>query len=81
MRLCSASPFQRRSAREPEKFLLPKPADMRYHWVVVRLGAIDYREMVELVIDAWRMVVPKSLAEGSPEVDEILREPRYTNNA
>ena len=28
-------------ASEPDKFLLPKPADLRYHWVVVRLAAID----------------------------------------
>jgi hypothetical protein len=49
-------------ASEPEKFLLPKQSDMRYNWVVVRLGAIDHAEMREIVIDAWRMVVPKFLA-------------------
>lgn len=47
---------------EPEKFLMPKPADMRYHWVAVRLGAVEHDEMVEIVFHAWRMVVPKSLA-------------------
>jgi hypothetical protein len=47
---------------EPEKFMLPKPRDMRYHWVVVRLAAIDEAEMRELVLDAWRMVVPKRVA-------------------
>jgi hypothetical protein len=47
---------------EPEKFLMPKPADLRYNWVVVRLAAIDDDEMSELVIDAWRMVVPKKVA-------------------
>ncbi|HWB88649.1 MAG TPA: MmcQ/YjbR family DNA-binding protein [Acidimicrobiia bacterium] len=46
---------------EPEKFMMPKPADMRYHWAVVRLGAIDHEEMVEIVFQAWAMVVPKSL--------------------
>lgn len=66
-------------ASDPDKFLMPKPADMRYHWVVARLAAIDYPEMAELVVDAWRMVVPKFLAEGTPEVDEIFREPRYLN--
>lgn len=65
-------------ASEPDKFLMPKPADMRYHWAVVRLASIDYPEMAELVVDAWRMVVPKFLAEGTPEVDEIFQEPRYT---
>jgi hypothetical protein len=49
-------------AAEPEKFMLPKQSDMRYHWVVVRLGAIDDAEMGEIVLDAWRMVVPKSVA-------------------
>ena len=49
-------------AAEPEKFLLPKPADLRYNWVVVRLRAVDDAEMRELVLDAWRMVVPKRLA-------------------
>lgn len=45
----------------PEKFLLPKPSDMRFNWVVVRVDAIDHEEMEELVFDAWRMVVPKGL--------------------
>lgn len=47
---------------EPDKFLMPKPADQRYNWVVVRVGAIDHAEMRELVLDAWRMVVPKGVA-------------------
>ena len=67
-------------ASDPTKFLMPKPADMRYHWVVLRLGEIDYPEMAELVVDAWRMVVPKSLARGTPEVEEIFQEPRYTED-
>ena len=49
-------------ASEPGKFLMPKPSDLRYNWVVVRLDAIDEAEMRELVSDAWRMVVPKSVA-------------------
>ena len=47
---------------EPDKFLLPKKSDLRYNWVVVRLEAIDHEEMRELVLDAWRMVVPKRVA-------------------
>jgi hypothetical protein len=47
---------------EPDKFLLPRQSDLRYNWVVVRLAAIDDDEMRELVLDAWRMVVPKSVA-------------------
>ena len=46
----------------PDRFMLPEGGDLRYHWVLVRMGAIDEREMRELVIDAWRMAVPKSLA-------------------
>jgi hypothetical protein len=49
-------------ASEPSKFLLPRASDLRYNWVVVRLGALDRTEMRELVIDAWRMVVPKRVA-------------------
>ena len=49
-------------ASEPEKFMMPKPSDLRYNWVVVRLAAIDEEEMREIVIEAWRMVVPKRVA-------------------
>ena len=54
-------------ASEPEKFMMPKPSDQRYHWVVVRLDAIDETEMREIVVDAWRMVVPKRVAEAYKE--------------
>jgi hypothetical protein len=46
----------------PEKFMQPQRSDLRYNWVLVRMEAIDEIEMRELVIDAWRMVVPKSVA-------------------
>jgi hypothetical protein len=46
----------------PDKFMMPERSDLRYHWVLVRMTAIDEKEMRELVIDAWRMAVPKSLA-------------------
>ncbi len=49
-------------ASEPDKFLMPTQSDMRYHWVVARLDAIDLDEMRELVLDAWQMCVPKSVA-------------------
>ena len=51
-------------ASEPDKFLMPRRSDERYHWVQVRLAAIDEDEMRELVLDAWRMVVPKKVAEA-----------------
>ena len=46
-------------ASEPDKFMMPSTSDLRYHWVHVRLAAIDTTEMRELVLDAWRMVAPK----------------------
>jgi hypothetical protein len=49
-------------AAQPEKFFMPIPSDMRYSWVRVWLDAIDEAEVRELVIDAWRMVVPKRVA-------------------
>ena len=51
----------------PDKFMLPKGGDLRYHWVLVRMDAIDEQEMRELVIDAWRMVVPKKVAAAYSE--------------
>ena len=49
-------------ASDPAKFLLPGQADLRWNWAVVRLSAIDAEEMRELVLDAWRLVVPKRVA-------------------
>ncbi|HSS78585.1 MAG TPA: hypothetical protein VLV54_17800, partial [Thermoanaerobaculia bacterium] len=46
----------------PEKFMQPIASDLRYNWVLARLAALDQTEMQELVIDAWRMVVPKRVA-------------------
>ena len=49
-------------AAHPEKFFMPTQSDLRYNWVQVWLDAIDQIEMRELIIDAWRMVVPKRVA-------------------
>jgi hypothetical protein len=49
---------------EPHKFMLPGKGDLRYNWVAVRLETIECDEMRELVLDAWTMVVPKSVAAG-----------------
>ena len=48
----------------PDKFMLPSRGDLRYQWVLARLAALDKTEMEDLVVDAWRMVVPKRLAES-----------------
>lgn len=47
---------------DPDKFLMPAAADLRYNWVEVRLAALDVDEMTELVTDAWTMCVPRSVA-------------------
>ena len=49
-------------ASEPDKFLMPRQSEMRYKWVCVRLNAIDVDELHELIVDAWRMCVPKKVA-------------------
>jgi hypothetical protein len=54
---------------EPEKFMLPRPSDMRFNWVVVRLARIDEAEMRGLVVDAWAMVVPKRVSAPYRERD------------
>ena len=46
---------------EPDKFFMPSKSDERYNWVQVWLAKIDEDEMRELVIDAWRMCVPKKV--------------------
>jgi hypothetical protein len=48
-------------ASEPEKFFWPIQSDMRYQWVRVWLAAIDQDELRELVVNAWRMTVPKKV--------------------
>ena len=54
----------------PEKFQQPRESDLRFNWVVVSLGAIEEDELRELVLDAWRMVVPKRL--GAVSDDDLL---------
>ncbi|MFN2589291.1 MAG: MmcQ/YjbR family DNA-binding protein [Actinomycetota bacterium] len=49
-------------ASEPHKFAMPGPSDLRYNWVEVRLHAIDHDELREIVLEAWRMAVPKRVA-------------------
>lgn len=53
-------------AAEPDKFMLPRKSELRYNWILVRLDAIDLEEVRELVIDGWRMCVPKSVAATVP---------------
>ncbi|MEV0238084.1 MmcQ/YjbR family DNA-binding protein [Nonomuraea sp. NPDC050786] len=48
-------------AAEPDKFLMPRESDLRFNWVVARVAALDVAEMRELVLEAWRMCVPKKV--------------------
>lgn len=48
-------------AGAPEKFQMPSESDLRFHWVHANLAALDPIEARELVVDAWRMVVPQKL--------------------
>ena len=60
-----AFPKEERAAlveSEPAKFHLPGESSLRFNWVQAWTAALDEPEMRELVIDAWRMVVPKKVA-------------------
>jgi hypothetical protein len=45
-----------------ERAVLVASEDMRFNWVHADLAALDRTEARELVVDAWRMVVPKKLS-------------------
>jgi len=47
---------------EPWKFSLPSESDLRFNWIHVRLAAIDYPEMRDLVEEAWSRAVPRFVA-------------------
>ena len=49
------------------RFHLPDAADMRFSWVHATLAELDRAEARELVVDAWRMVVPHKLARAWDE--------------
>lgn len=50
---------------DPEKFMLPSAGDLRYNWVLARLATLEEVELRELVLDAWRLVVPKRVADSA----------------
>jgi hypothetical protein len=47
---------------DPETFLMPVTSDLRYNWVRLRLARVEVPELEELIVDAWRMCVPKKVA-------------------
>ncbi len=60
-----AFPKEERAAlvrSEPHKFQLPGASDVRFNWVHAELTALDPIEARELVVDAWRMVVPQKVS-------------------
>jgi hypothetical protein len=59
-------------ASAPDTFLLPGASDLRFNWVVARMAALDREEMREIVLDAWRMVVPKRVARDYEERTDSL---------
>jgi hypothetical protein len=63
-------------ASDPDKFMLPGATDMRFNWVCVRMESLDVTEMRELVVDAWRMVVPKKVSAAYDEehLEEMRRD-------
>jgi hypothetical protein len=48
-------------ASQPGVFHLPSASDMRFHWVHAWTATLDEAQMEELVVDAWRMCVPKKV--------------------
>ena len=48
-------------ASDPGTYFLPRPSDLRFHWVCAHLDRLDDDLVRELVVDAWRMVVPRML--------------------
>jgi len=47
---------------DPLKFQMPSESDLRFNWVHTDLGALEASEARELVVDAWRMVVPQKVS-------------------
>ncbi|RBY81931.1 MmcQ/YjbR family DNA-binding protein [Blastococcus sp. TF02A-26] len=47
---------------DPDRFQLPAASDMRFNWVHADLAALEPSEARELVVDAWRTVVPAKVS-------------------
>ena len=60
-----AFPREERSAllaARPSVFLPPDHSDLRFNWLQLRLAAVGRPELEEIIVDAWRLVVPKRVA-------------------
>lgn len=47
---------------DPRKFQMPSESDLRFNWVSSDLASLESAESRELVVDAWRMVVPQKIS-------------------
>lgn len=61
-------------ASNPTAFRMPSATDLRFNWVEAELDALDPAEARELVIDAWRMVVPRKVSRAFDASNEGLAE-------
>jgi hypothetical protein len=61
-----AFPKEERAAlvESDPRFHLPPESDMRFNWVHATLAELDPVEARELVVDAWRMVVPHKVSQA-----------------
>ncbi len=48
-------------ASAPHVFHPPRASEMRFHWVQAWTAELDEARTAELIVDAWRMVVPKKV--------------------
>ena len=46
-------------ATDPGRFFQPPVSDLRFNWVCGHLAQLDGDELRDLIVEAWRMVVPK----------------------
>ena len=60
-------------ASDPEIFHLPRASDLRFNWVQAWLSKLDDDVMSELVLDAWRMVVPKKVWSAVLAPSRVIR--------
>ena len=61
-----AFPKEERAAlvENDARFQLPAESDLRFNWVHATLAELDPVEARELVVDAWRMVVPQKVSQA-----------------
>ncbi|WP_250007474.1 MmcQ/YjbR family DNA-binding protein [Actinoplanes sp. M2I2] len=48
-------------ASDPATFHLPRESDLRFNWVEASMSELSADRMTDLVLDAWRMVVPRKV--------------------